>query len=915
MYPSFRSRGLHDLRVPLTDIVVATNDFAHQNLIEKGKYEDLYKGKLFRSGQLVNVVVQRLYKRHWYRYDTLDKIQQLCHIKHKNIASIVGFCAQDDGIIIVNEHVVNGSLDKYLRYPILTWMQRLYICLGVAHALHDCGLIYGNIKSSKILLDKDWDAKVFGITSYNLQHIFSGNIRSNVVYNLGVLLFEVVCDTKKVIGDGGRVQDVATIVRRHYQERRLNKIIDPNLLKQMHPQSLFIFLKTAYKCLMDQRQHKIGDVVSNLEEALELQLKHENRVARPSFSWKNLERLKIQLSDIVSSTKNFAKEYCIGSGAYGTVYKAELDYNVGRIGEILKKRGTVAIKRISNKQDEQGSEQGFFIELEMLSGCKHPNIVALLGYCDEDPERILVYEYAFKRSLDEYLGCTDKTTNLTWVQRIRICLDVARGLNYLHNNTYDKPRIIHRDIKSANILLGERWNAMIADFGLSKFHPVNQHASTINTNNIAGTTGYLDPVYLETGKLKKASDIYSFGVVLFELLFGRLAYDPVFLAENDKGLACFARRRFNEGTLTEMVDPTMKEADELIRTLYNGPNQDSLDTFSELAYRCLAETQDERPTVDVVINELRKALNFQENRKDTSKYHLKTLNQAPTTSEITIALCEEHLVTHTKENFSTIKGIRLLSQSGYCKEMNEKIIVYEDASEGSLDMHLDNVSLGWTKRLKICIDVASGLDFLHGDVTRQGVVLHRDIKVLAFCTPGYYREVGFLTKESDIYALGVVFFEIMCGRLMWEIQKDNGRHLDDFVHDYFEKGTLNEIVFKGIEQQILPQSLNKFQEIAYKCLHQSKSERPTASEVVVQLKKALELQEDYEKWEPQLPTDYKEILQMSKSPEMYSNDTKKNLYNMLCKGMLLLKGKKVTSLFHYLSYSLFSVLQNIIKNH
>ena len=186
-------------------------------------------------------------------------------------------------------------------------------------------------------------------------------------------------------------------------------------------------------------------------------------------------------------------------------------------------------------------------------------------------------------------------------------------MNYIHTNRdQDKQKIIHRDIKSANILLGDNWEAKIADFGLSKFHPANQEASTINTNMIAGTNTYLDPEYQKFGRLNKKSDIYSFGVVLFEILTGRLAYDRIFTDIDGNGIAPIARHHFEKGTLMEIVDHKIKEeTNEQVFSLSKGPNKESFNIFSEIAIRCIAENQVERPSIDVVINELKKALNFQ----------------------------------------------------------------------------------------------------------------------------------------------------------------------------------------------------------------------------------------------------------------------------------------------------------------
>ncbi|XP_021979108.1 probable receptor-like protein kinase At2g23200 [Helianthus annuus] len=221
-----------------------------------------------------------------------------------------------------------------------------------------------------------------------------------------------------------------------------------------------------------------------------------SRSQKPRRQVQNLDHLKIALKDIQLATENFDEKYCIGSGGYGKVYKSYLAIKMKGKDE-LTEMSTVAIKRIFNRDDGQGKE-GFLAEIDVLSRCEHPNIISLLGFCVEDNEMLLVYEHAPKKSLDGYLGSTNKV-NPTWTQRLQMCIDIAHGLHYLHTNMGNKYGIIHRDIKSDNILLGENWEAKIADFGLSKVHHGYLHASTIKTNHIAGTNVYLDPEYARTG--------------------------------------------------------------------------------------------------------------------------------------------------------------------------------------------------------------------------------------------------------------------------------------------------------------------------------------------------------------------------------------------------------------------------------
>ncbi|GKA62468.1 kinase-like domain, phloem protein 2-like protein [Tanacetum coccineum] len=251
--------------------------------------------------------------------------------------------------------------------------------------------------------------------------------------------------------------------------------------------------------------------------------------------------------------------------------------------------------------------------------------------------------------------------------------------------------------------------------------------------------------------------------------------------------------------------------------------------------------------------------------------------------------------------------------------MNERVMVFEYASNKSLDLHLSGSHLTWMKRLEISIDVASGLDFLQGGVGNQEIVIHRDIKSgsillngdwkakiskfglalkmpisqeidymmdnvagnYGYCDP-LYIETGVLSKKSDVYSFGVVLFEILCGRHAYENQED--MPLPILAKHHFNEGTIKEIVLDHMKEQIGPESLITYSRIAFQCIQHEIQKRPTINE------------EDYETWEPKLPRDYKEIIQMSISPEIYSTKKKEDLYNMFSKGILLQQGKVSVSL-------------------
>ncbi|KAM5551675.1 hypothetical protein ABKV19_026498 [Rosa sericea] len=301
--------------------------------------------------------------------------------------------------------------------------------------------------------------------------------------------------------------------------------------------------------------------------------------------------LKISFNEIQSATNNFDTKLVIGKGGFGNVYR----------GTLL--NGTkVAVKR-AYKRDEHGSGSGqglleFETEIILLSKIRHRHLVSLIGYCNERSEMILVYEFMEKGTLRDHLYDSDMP-RLSWKQRLEICTGAARGLHYLHTGAAG--RIIHRDVKSTNILLDENHVAKVADFGLSRSGALDEtHVST----NVKGTFGYLDPEYMMSEQLTEKSDVYSFGVVLLEVLCGRPAIDPT-LPREQMNLAEWGMLCKKKGLLEEIVDSSLK----------NQIDPSSLRTFVETAEKCLQEDASDRPTMADVLWDLEYALQLQKTTK------------------------------------------------------------------------------------------------------------------------------------------------------------------------------------------------------------------------------------------------------------------------------------------------------------
>lgn len=321
--------------------------------------------------------------------------------------------------------------------------------------------------------------------------------------------------------------------------------------------------------LVYKRQKRIWKAQECLSREREQILNSGGGKSAKIFSGKEIKR----------ATKNFSKDRLLGAGGYGEVYKGVLE------------DGTVVAIKCAKLGNTKGTDQ-VLNEVRILCQVNHKNLVGLLGCCIELEQPLMVYEYVPNGTLLEHLEQEGtKKESLSWYTRLNIARATAEGLAYLHFAAV--PPIYHRDVKSSNILLDEKMNAKVADFGLSRLaHTDLSHISTC----AQGTLGYLDPEYYRNYQLTDKSDVYSFGIVLLELLTSQKAID-FSRAPEDVNLAVYVQRLIEEERLMDAVDPMLKEGATKLEV-------DTMKALGFLAVGCLEERRQSRPSMKEVVEEI-----------------------------------------------------------------------------------------------------------------------------------------------------------------------------------------------------------------------------------------------------------------------------------------------------------------------
>ncbi|KAL2500668.1 Calmodulin-binding receptor-like cytoplasmic kinase 3 [Forsythia ovata] len=424
--------------------------------------------------------------------------------------------------------------------------------------------------------------------------LFTGNVRTQYC-GLDFSLDELPLGPgrkflRTVVREGSTGHDYNKTYQKREDKHATNSLLTPQKLAMAIP-ALFVLCCALVCPCFQARKKGTGHAVLPKEpnsmdsvSSLEMNSVSEKIMASPlrmppspsRFSMSpKLDRIgsiHLNMGQVARATRNFSASLLIGEGGFGTVYKAELPD-----GQV------VAIKR-ARKEYFEALQTEFRREVELLSKIDHRNLVKLLGYVEKENERLIITEYVPGGTLRQHLD-GQKEKILDFCQRLEISIDVAHGLIYLH--LYAEKQIIHRDVKSSNILLTESMRAKVADFGFARLGEDSDktHVST----KVKGTVGYLDPEYMKTYQLTPKSDVFSFGVLLLEILTGRR---PVELKRSpgERVTIRWAFRKYNEGKYMEMLDPLMKETidDEILEKLFG------------LAIQCAAPTREDRPDMKSV---------------------------------------------------------------------------------------------------------------------------------------------------------------------------------------------------------------------------------------------------------------------------------------------------------------------------
>ncbi|GLT31268.1 hypothetical protein SLA2020_060150 [Shorea laevis] len=592
-----------------SQIAKITSNF--KTVIGKGGFGEVYHGILNADTHVAVKVLSSSSMQGYKEFQAEVKLMTV--VCHENVVSVMGYCDEDGNKALIYEYIANGNLRRYLSEKserILSWGERLQIAVDAAHGLeflHGCKppIVHRDLKPANILLTENMQAKIsdFGLSrlfSTEASHVstrpagtFGRISKKSDVYSFGIILMELISGQPAIIRQGE--EDDIHILRwicPLFDKGDIWSIVDPRLQGEFNINTARKAIKIAMSCVLPIRQRPdMSHVLAKLKECLDVEMgfrsldetgwltnalvkifrstrrKQKGAIVKPKKEPPmNPQIGTFSYSQIVKITSNFKK--VLGKGVFGNVYVGTLDDG-----------SHVAVKVLSSLLVRGDVELS--TKVNSLTVLHHENLVSIVGYCEENGNKALIYEFMSEGDLRRHLSEKSKRI-LSWNKRLQIAIDVAQALGYLHNVC--KPPIIHRSLKSHDVLLTERMKAKIS------------------VGAIDGSVGYLDPESYTTGRITEKNDVYSFGIILLELVTGQPAIirrgeedeDDIFIIEWIKPL-------IESGDIQNIIDPRLQ--DEI--------NINVAWRVVEIAMSCVFPLRTQRPDMIRVLARLRECLDIE----------------------------------------------------------------------------------------------------------------------------------------------------------------------------------------------------------------------------------------------------------------------------------------------------------------
>ncbi|GLT60402.1 hypothetical protein SLA2020_331690 [Shorea laevis] len=602
-----------------SQIAEITSNF--KTVIGRGGFGEVYHGILNADTHVAVKVLSSSSMQGYKEFQAEVKLMTV--ICHENVVSVMGYCDEDGSKALIYEYVVNGNLRQYLSEKserILSWGERLQIAVDAAHGLeflHGCKppIVHRDLKPANILLAENMQAKIsdFGLSrlfSTEVSHVSTcpagtfgyldpeaytiGRIsKKSDVYSFGIILLELISGQPAIIRQGK--EDDIHILRwicPLFDRGDIWSIVDPRLQGEFNINTARKAIKIAMLCVSPIRQRPdMSHVLAKLKECLDVEMgfrsldetgwltnalvkifrstrrKQKGAIVKPKKEPPMNPKIgTFSYSQIVKITSNFKK--VLVNGVFGNVYIGTLDDG-----------SHVAVKVLSSLLVRGDVE--WSTKVNLLTVLNHENLISIVGYCEENGTKAVIYEYMSKGDLRRHLSEKSERI-LSWSKRLQIAIDVAQGLEYLHHVC--KPPRIHRSLKSENVLLTEKMKAKISISGFDV------------------TVGYLDPEFYTSGHITEKSDVYSFGIILLEVVTGQPAIikrgeedkDDIFIIEWIKPL-------IESGDIQNIIDPRLQ--DEI--------NINVAWRAVEIAMSCVFPLRTQRPDMIRVLARLRECLDIE----------------------------------------------------------------------------------------------------------------------------------------------------------------------------------------------------------------------------------------------------------------------------------------------------------------